>query len=380
MLSLLLAGLLAPAPPADTVRAVVTAIISEDSPAHPFLIGEISGIAIDAAGRVYVTDFQEPRVLVFATSGEHLATIGRKGQGPGEFQAPTGPVFGPDGALYVRNMTRVTRFRAPTAGAIASRFDGTFEGPTMAPWRSRLPSAIDRAGRFYFPLEAGYPDGLTHYAYARYTLAGQYVDSLLVPLYPTSRSSWASVPIAPGTGRVVRGVNTVPFHPWPQWTILPAGTLLSGAADGTALAESDAGGKTLRQVQLPSGAGPIPAAERGESLAALKRRLDSIPVPLTQVRGMSEEVRERRLPTSYPAMRALVAAGAEIWALRWSSPPLKASTVIDVLSTEGRHLRTIVIPAACQSEPALAVSGKTIACMVVDAETGAQGIAIGRLP
>ncbi|MFN8653703.1 MAG: 6-bladed beta-propeller [Gemmatimonadales bacterium] len=376
----LLAAALCAAPSADTVRATVTAVISEESPSHPFLIGEISGLAIDAAGRVYVTDFQEPRVLVFATTGEHLATIGRKGQGPGEFQAPTGPVFGPDGALYVRNMTQVARFRPPAAGGIASRFERTFDGPSLAPWRSRLASAIDREGRFYFPLEAGYPDGLTHYAYARYTLDGHYVDSLLVPIYPTSRSSWASVPVAPGTGRVVRGVNTVPFHPWPQWTVLPAGTLLSSAADGVVLAETDAKGKVLRELRLGAGGGAIPPAERAESLAALKRRLDSIPVPLTQVRGMSDEVRERRLPASYPAVRALLAAGAEVWAVRWSPPPLKASTVIDVLSADGRPLRTVVIPAACQSEPAIAVAGRTLACVVTDAETGAQGVAISRLP
>lgn len=380
MITALLTTLLCIAQSADTVRATVTAVISEDSPSHPFLIGEISGLALDAAGRLYVTDFQEPRVLVFSQAGAHLATIGRKGQGPGEFQAPTGPVFGPDGTLFVRNMTQVVRFRPAAAGGIASRFERTFEGPPLAPWRSRLASAIDREGRFYFPLEAGYPDGLTHYAYARYTLDGRYVDSLMVPLYPTSRSSWASVPVAPGTGRVVRGVNTVPFHPWPQWTILPAGTLLSGAADDVGLAESDAKGKVLRQLRLNAGGAAIPAPERAESLAALKRRLDSIPVPLTQVRGMSEEVRERRLPSSYPAMRALLAAGTEIWAVRWSPPALKASTVIDILSAEGRHLRTIVIPAACQPEPAIAVSGKTIACVVVDAETGAQGVAISRLP
>jgi hypothetical protein len=355
------------------------ATISEGS-ATPAFIGQISGLAIDAQGRVYVSDFQEPRVLVFSADGKQLAVIGRKGQGPGEFTAPTGPVIGADGALYVRNLHHVLRFQPAIAGGVASKFDRSFDGPPMAPWLSMLPSAIDQQGRFYFPMEVGLRDGLTHYWYERYTLAGKRVDSLPVPVHPTTRSSWASVMVAPGTGRKVNGVNVVPFHPLPQWTILPGGTLLSGAADATPLVESDATGRAVRRVPVPGAAVKIPEAERRDSLGALKARLDSIKVPLTEVRGMSDEVQKQQLPTSYPTYRGLLSVGDAIWLLRWTVPAQRKGTVIDVVGGSGQLVRTIWLPVACESVPMLAVGGRTVACRVVDPVDGSEGVAVFELP
>jgi hypothetical protein len=374
---ILLLLLAAVTPATDTVRVKLTATIAD---AGSTTIGEISGLAIDAHGRIYVTDLQEPRILVFSEHGRLLTTIGRKGQGPGEFTAPTGPVFGPDGALYVRNMEQVQRFLPRAPGEVASRFDRGFAGPAMAPWRSKLPSAIDRAGRFYFPLQVGLADGLTHYAYRRYTLDGKYQDSIPVPVFPTSRSDWASAEIAPGTGRVIPGVNVVPFHPVPQWTITPAGTVLGGGADGPLLQETNERGVVVRKVSAGGVAVPIGKAERAESLAALNHRLDTLPVPLSRVRGMSEEVRQRRLPITYPWFRALLAGGSEAWLIRWSPPAQRGHTIIDVISLDGQVLRTLLLPAACQSIPAIAVRDKVVACMVVDDETGAETIAVMRLP
>ncbi len=376
MISLLLLVSLAAG---DTVRARLRATISEES-ATPAFIGQISGLAVDTQGRVYVSDFQEPRILVFSADGRQLGLIGRKGEGPGEFTAPTGPVIGPDGALYVRNLHHVLRFLPATGGGIASRFDRSFTGPAMAPWRSMLPSAIDTEGRFYFPMEVGLRDGLTHYWYERYTLAGTRVDSIPVPLHPTTRSSWASVPVAPGTGRKVNGVNVVPFHPMPQWTILPSGTLLSGAADATPLVVSAVSGKVIRTLPLPGGVVRIPEGERRDSTRALRARLDSIKVPLTDVRGMSDEVKRQQLPTTYPAYRGMTNVGSDVWLIRWTVPAQRRNTIIDVLNGSGQLVRTLSLPAACESVPMLAAGGGVVACRVVDEESGAEGVAVLELP
>lgn len=365
--------------PADTTRARLVATI-EDAGAAVVPIGEISGLAIDAAGRVYVADMQEPRILVFSSDGKLISTIGRKGQGPGEFTAPTGPIIGPDGALYVRNLHQVLRFTAASKGGVLSKFDRTFNGPVMAPWRSKLASAIDRSGRFYFPYEVGMKDGLTHYSYLRYRLDGTYQDSMPVPMHTTARSSWASAEISPGTGRILRGLSMVPFHPIPQWAITPAGTMLSGGSNSPELIETDAKEAVLRRFTIVGAQVTIPAAERAESLRALSRRLDSVPVPLSQVRGMSDEVKQRRLPSTYPQFRALQMVGDELWVTRWAAPPLRAQTVIDVVTVAGKLVRTILLPAACTSVPAIAVSGPVIACVTLDPETGAESVAVARLP
>ena len=365
---------------ADTVRARRLATIGEES-TTPFLLGEVSGIAIDDSGRIYISDFQEPRVVVFSSRGRHLVTIGRKGEGPGEFTAPTGPVFGPDGALYVRNMEQVVRFTRDPATGIASRFDKTFVGPTMAPWRSKLASVIDGKGRFHFPLEVGRPDGLTHYAYRRYAIRdGRKLDSIPVPLYPTSRSSWASVMISENSGRVVPGLSMVPFHPVPAWTITSRGTIISGPADRYELTETDSLGRVVRTLRRAVGPERIPPRLRADSLRALRRRIDSLPVPMSQVRGASEEVKAQRLPDHFPFYRSLVStASNELWVRRWPPSSLGIVTVFDVFGANGSYARTVILPMDCVTTPAIAVRGRIAACMVMDEETGAESVVVAQL-
>jgi hypothetical protein len=379
--TLLLFALLSPVVQrADTIRGRILATIGENS-ATPFLLGEISGIAIDDSGRIYITDFQDPRIVVFDSRGRHLATIGRKGQGPGEFTAPTGPTLGPDGALYVRNMEQVVRFTRDPRTGIASRFDRSFVGPTLPPWRSKLSSLVDRRGRFHFPLEVGLPDGLTHYAYRRYaTTDGRKLDSLPVPIYPTSRSTWASVPTGPNGGRVVRGLSMVPFHPVPVWAISSSGTIISGPGDRYELIETDSLGRAVRTYKRAVPAERVPPRERGDSLRALRQRIDSLPIPIGQVRGASEEVKSQKLPDTYPFYRSVaVAPAGELWVRRWNSGELAKSTVVDVFRADGPYLKTIVLPMGCATLPSIAVRGRIAACMVIDGDTGAESVVVAQL-
>lgn len=377
----LIALLQAVPPKPDTARATVTAVIADDAPKTPFFFGSVSGLAIDAAGRVYVTDAGEARIAVFSTSGAPITTIGRKGKGPGEFQSPTGPVFGGDGALYVRNMSAIERFVVDAKTGIASRFDRSFTGPTFAPWMSKLATVIDRNARLHFPLQVGLRDGLTHYAYQRYTLDGKKLDSIAVPMHPTARSSHAAVMIDARSGRMLKGLNVVPFHPSPVWTVAGAGTVVSSPADSYHLDETDERERIVRQVTRTVVTPRIPAAEREDSLRALSRRIDSLRVPLTEVRGMSEEVKARRLPTSYPVFQSLSTAfDGTVWARRWSAAPERASSSFDLLSPDGKFLRTVILPANCTTLPAPVIRGNVLTCVQLDPETDAESVIIATIP
>ncbi len=58
-------------------------------------------VAVDAAGNIYVLDSANARVQKFGPDGKYLATIGRKGQGPGEFIFPEALSLDRDGNLVV---------------------------------------------------------------------------------------------------------------------------------------------------------------------------------------------------------------------------------------------------------------------------------------
>jgi hypothetical protein len=60
-----------------------------------------SDIAVDKDGAIYVLDAANARIQKFGPDGQFLATIGRKGQGPGEFIFPDAIDFDKDGNLVV---------------------------------------------------------------------------------------------------------------------------------------------------------------------------------------------------------------------------------------------------------------------------------------
>ncbi len=60
-----------------------------------------TGVATDAAGHIYVADFENDRIQVFDAEGELLSVFGSQGNGPGEFERPTDLDVGPNGRIFV---------------------------------------------------------------------------------------------------------------------------------------------------------------------------------------------------------------------------------------------------------------------------------------
>jgi hypothetical protein len=65
------------------------------------LFGVLSSIDVDAKGNVYALDMQLSQVNVFDRDGHLLRTIGREGEGPGEFRRPSGMFLTPEGNVAV---------------------------------------------------------------------------------------------------------------------------------------------------------------------------------------------------------------------------------------------------------------------------------------
>lgn len=103
----------------------------------PDVFGRVAAIEVDRLGRIYVLDEKNFRVAVFGPEGQSIRTMGRKGQGPGEFERPMGlawlspteivvvdlgryVVFDTAGQ-YVRNVRRPTTFiQNPYGGSAAA--------------------------------------------------------------------------------------------------------------------------------------------------------------------------------------------------------------------------------------------------------------------
>ncbi len=70
--------------PAPELRPIDSLVLREE-PGAP--IGMIRGFAVTASGELVVADDQQGRLLVFARDGSLSRTLGRRGEGPGEWSA-----------------------------------------------------------------------------------------------------------------------------------------------------------------------------------------------------------------------------------------------------------------------------------------------------
>jgi DNA-binding beta-propeller fold protein YncE len=60
-------------------------------------------VAIDAEGRIWVTDTGHDRLVVYSPGGEFIREVGREGSGRGEFNEPVGIAYF-QGSLFIADM------------------------------------------------------------------------------------------------------------------------------------------------------------------------------------------------------------------------------------------------------------------------------------
>ena len=172
-----------------------------------YLFGWIFSIAVDDDLNVYVFDYQAQHVGVFDAEGNHVETLGREGEGPGEFNRAEGIAMLPDGRLVVRNPGnsrievfgpepgRTEQWRYPAGGlhSVTPMFTD-MHGRTLVPIvdRSRDPASRTLVMQL---LVLG-PDGTP-------------VDTLAEPSSPST-------------------TEFGPYSPSFQWTFHPSGHFLTG--------------------------------------------------------------------------------------------------------------------------------------------------------
>lgn len=68
-----------------------------------YLFGSVASISVDDERNVFAFDDQAQHVRVFDSAGNYVETLGRKGEGPGEFNRAEFIAVLPDGRLVVRD-------------------------------------------------------------------------------------------------------------------------------------------------------------------------------------------------------------------------------------------------------------------------------------
>lgn len=110
---------------------------NEDDENYVFYGG--ASINIDSEGNIFVSDRRNFRIQKYDKDGNYLQTIGRKGQGPGEFERSCTAFFDSKDNFYVRDGMRIHMFekngklkRTFTIHNLISAFRCTEEGKVFA--------------------------------------------------------------------------------------------------------------------------------------------------------------------------------------------------------------------------------------------------------
>ncbi len=87
------------------------------------LFQSIRSFRVDYLGNIYVLDSRAPKLIKFDSRGNVLFSIGRKGQGPGEFMVPTMMALGKRNSILVYDVgnRRLTYFSAETGALLEEK-------------------------------------------------------------------------------------------------------------------------------------------------------------------------------------------------------------------------------------------------------------------
>ncbi len=353
----------------DTVTAVVEARIGDTGlggAADEYIFGDVTSVAADQQGRIYVADRLSPSVRAFGPDGEFMAWIGREGEGPGEFTWPVDILPAADGILFVRG-SRITTFATSASSAYPDSVADTWSIPpyfNSDSWRARL---VD--GVYYYP-HYRWRNEYTEFFYMKYNAGGLTSDTVHVPeMGDLSSPKTAYYRVGSGGGgRMVHGLNSAPFTPHTDWDMTGRGTIIMGDGETYQLREFDQNGQLLRMIDGPEvERRPVPRAERADSMRALEARIDSLPVPLDEVVHVAPEILRGEVPDSLPAFISIhVGASDRIWVERWPAEDMASSRHYDVLEYDGRYAGTVVVPAPLLADPPPFFGEDTIVGVVMD--------------
>lgn len=282
----------------------------------PDAFGQVWDLAVERDGSILVLDREVPGLLRFSTAGAFLETIGRKGQGPGEYG---GGVNG----VVVDGSGRIVLSDPSNARIMAFSSDGSFlRDVGRAPGLQSLFGqmlATDDSGRLY-------------------------VHILTVPLGPDMPHPWPiGAEVRDSDGTVL---DTIPPPeaggvPSDFFGVLHDGSIVAFTADAPVFEVHHPDGRVTR-ITMPYEGVPYSAKE----LAAMKGPAAAA----AAADGMTKASLPKRKSVYVDAifdplgriwLRRSVASASDVEA---AAPPRFQTSILDVVTVDGEYLGVVELP------------------------------------
>ncbi|MXW17697.1 MAG: 6-bladed beta-propeller [Gemmatimonadetes bacterium] len=334
----------------DATLVPETSVGELDGP-EEYLFGSIGAIAVDDDHNVYVLDEQARHVRVFDAAGTYLATLGRGGKGPGEFDVPVGIAIS-DSRVLVRDPAnaRVQLFHLGTWEAEEWRY-----GPSNI--FMNTPLYTDDRGRVYVDISTNEE--------VRFIVMGSdgtHLDTIPAPDAPDGFDGGkCSMNVRGESGDYWVSVSaTVPFCPDWDWTVHSSGHFLSALSTAYRIhLGRDEDVLRIERVHTPVAVSDFEREHHRQRILDRMRRVDA---------GWSWD--GPPIPDHKPPFRGL-AAGTDgrIWVRLWTetqqvaneehdpaNPESVAFTLVepiryDVFEADGTYLGAMVPPEGFRPSP-----------------------------
>ena len=252
-------------------RLVPELVVGTVDGPEPTVFAAVSGVEVDADGRIYVLDRQANELRIFSADGAHVRSVGRSGEGPGEYSNANGlrwitadsllvidqrgnrySILDHEGE-YVRSVPRALGFYGWT---FTGGYDnGTlYEFTTVQVGDERRPvllgTSLQSAAPIVGPPEAsGDPDEVA--ATRRATVDTVFLPNPSGPLYE-------AFSVRNESGGMVMGV---PFAPEPVYRVDDHGRIWHGHGSEFRIVRSSFAGDTTMEVLLDAEPAPVTTAE-----------------------------------------------------------------------------------------------------------------------
>ena len=321
----------------------------------------VVGVAHGPSGRIAVADGQLLSISLFAADGNLVATMGRQGEGPGEFSSIGSLVSDPEGRLFAFDdgHQRLSEWT----------FEGDFVRDSRLT-RQGSDRSIAQVGRFgdgkWYAKEVGQVvavqvNSMVQDTVGFFALVDGVVGELLARV-----PGGITTQIDLGGQWVGRGVLLSPRSLGVTW----GRCLLAGTSDNPVLRVVDSTGGEVGEVSLMVEVEPGREEHRSEWVTAMLAMVGEMAGP--QERMMFETLAEatpmaERVPF---AGDLLVDELGYIWAQRYELPEGGAGTEWRVFSETGGSVGTVVLP---ERFHAVGISAGTILGVFTD-ELGRQDV------
>jgi hypothetical protein len=283
--------------------------IGQPSGEPEYMFSQITSIEVDPEGNIYAAEAKESHIRVFDKNGVYLRTIGRSGQGPGEFTLPRHVHVNPSGEIMASD-----------------------EG-------SRSVKVFSREGAYlrqyflkkYYSMEMDYGDGEVFYImdFSREPLGFQ--------LFRLDSRTEESAQLAVWAMPMPDPKRASLFDPIMTFAVMPDGRLLYGCpTEGYEFRIFNAEGRLERRIFKDWDPRPVTAREQEAVYNARRERYPSDQIQLV-------------FPKFHPPYRVVRSDDpgqiiVHVFSEFVADPSQRVDSLFDVFDTEGRYLGSFAYP------------------------------------